>query len=58
MDRLVHSNAAPNGARKRVAAKETSRTNDPERTKADIMEVAASEFGENFVTVLTTHWWS
>jgi AcrR family transcriptional regulator len=46
MDRLVHSHARPDGARKRAAAKETSRTNDPERTKADIMEVAASEFGE------------
>jgi AcrR family transcriptional regulator len=28
------------------AAKETTRTNDPERTKADILEVAAAEFGE------------
>jgi AcrR family transcriptional regulator len=30
----------------KLAAKETTRTNDPERTKANILEVAASEFGE------------
>lgn len=28
------------------AAKETTRTNDPERTQANILEVAAAEFGE------------
>ena len=30
----------------RAPARETSRTNDPERTKANIIEVAAAEFGE------------
>ena len=35
MNELVHSRS-----------KETGRTNDPERTKANIMEVAAAEFGE------------
>lgn len=30
----------------RAGAKETTRTNDPERTKANILQVAASEFGE------------
>ena len=30
----------------KAAAKEPTRTNDPERTKANIMEVAAAEFGE------------
>src|SRR3982751_1101000 len=34
-------------ARKRASApKEQGRTNDPERTKANILEVAAAEFGE------------
>jgi AcrR family transcriptional regulator len=33
-------------ARKRPAGKETGRTNDPERTKADILRVAEVEFGE------------
>jgi len=31
---------------RKAAAKETTRTNDPERTKANILEVAAAEFGE------------
>ena len=44
MNELVHSEA---GARARQPArKETGRTNDPERTKANILEVAAAEFGE------------
>ncbi|RYY85332.1 MAG: TetR family transcriptional regulator, partial [Comamonadaceae bacterium] len=30
----------------RPAAREPTRTNDPERTKANIMEVAEAEFGE------------
>jgi len=33
-------------ARKRAAAKPEPRTNDPERTKADIIEVATHEFSE------------
>jgi AcrR family transcriptional regulator len=33
-------------ARKRPAGKEPGRTNDPERTKADILRVAEVEFGE------------
>lgn len=36
----------PGGRSGKPAAKETTRTNDPERTKANILEVAASEFGE------------
>jgi AcrR family transcriptional regulator len=45
MNELVHLRRSA-GRSARPAAKETSRTNDPERTKADIMEVAAGEFGE------------
>jgi AcrR family transcriptional regulator len=46
MIELVHS--ARRGAAKRTGtpARETGRTNDPERTKANILEVAAAEFGE------------
>jgi AcrR family transcriptional regulator len=44
MNELVHSGKV--AARPAKAAKETSRTNDPERTKANILEVAAAEFGE------------
>ena len=44
MNELVHSKAP---AKRRTApARETTRTNDPERTKANILEVAALEFGE------------
>ncbi|MGV3573277.1 MAG: TetR/AcrR family transcriptional regulator [Ramlibacter sp.] len=42
MNQLVQRGRA--GAK--PAARETTRTNDPERTKANIMEVAAAEFGE------------
>jgi len=45
MNELVHS-AGRAGTRKQQPARETSRTNDPERTKANILEVAAAEFGE------------
>jgi len=45
MNELVHSRRGAGRAAK-PAAKETGRTNDPERTKADIMDVAAAEFGE------------
>lgn len=45
MNELVHSKR-PAGRSAKPPAKETTRTNDPERTKADIMEVAAAEFGE------------
>lgn len=41
MNELVHSRRAA-----RPAARETTRTNDPERTRANILEVAAAEFGE------------
>lgn len=44
MNELVQKGAAGRSAR--PAAKETTRTNDPERTKANILEVAAAEFGE------------
>jgi AcrR family transcriptional regulator len=45
MNELVHSRARAAGGRGN-APRETTRTNDPERTKADILEVAAAEFGE------------
>lgn len=45
MNELVHKKA-PRVATRAEAPRETSRTNDPERTKANIMEVAAREFGE------------
>jgi AcrR family transcriptional regulator len=45
MNELVHSRRAANRSAK-PPAKETTRTNDPERTKANILEVAAAEFGE------------
>ncbi len=42
MNQLVHGRRAARAG----AAKEATRTNDPDRTKADILEVAAAEFGE------------
>ena len=45
MNELVHGGRAT-GRSAKPASKETGRTNDPERTKADILEVAATEFGE------------
>ena len=44
MNELVHSKAL--SKRRTSPARETTRTNDPERTRANILEVAASEFGE------------
>ena len=46
MNELVHSGARAAKGGPKPAAREPSRTNDPERTKANIMEVAAAEFGE------------
>jgi AcrR family transcriptional regulator len=43
MNELVQRSRSRSG---KPAAKETTRTNDPERTKANILEVAAAEFGE------------
>lgn len=45
MNDLVHRGRS-SGRSARPAAKETTRTNDPERTRANILEVAANEFGE------------
>ena len=45
MNQLVHKFRSA-GVRPRQPAGQTSRTNDPERTKANILEVAAKEFGE------------
>jgi AcrR family transcriptional regulator len=45
MNELVHTRAQAARGRKE-APRETSRTNDPERTQANILEVAAAEFGE------------
>src|SRR4051812_28314721 len=45
MNELVHSRRSA-GRSAKPPAKETTRTNDPERTKANILEVAAAEFGE------------
>jgi AcrR family transcriptional regulator len=44
MNQTVHSRRAPVGAR--PAVKETTRTNDPERTMANILDVALAEFAE------------
>lgn len=46
MNQLVHTKRAAAGARAKEPPVESGRTNDPERTKANIMEVAAAEFGE------------
>lgn len=46
MNELVHSKARAAQPRRKEAPRETTRTNDPERTKANILEVAAAEFGE------------
>jgi AcrR family transcriptional regulator len=45
MNEVVHPRPRTAAARS-PAAREATRTNDPERTKADILEVAAAEFGE------------
>jgi AcrR family transcriptional regulator len=45
MNELVQK-SRPFGVRRRPAAGETGRTNDPERTRANILSVAAREFGE------------
>ena len=46
MNELVHSGGRAAAGARKAPARETSRTNDPERTKANILEVAAGEFGE------------
>ena len=46
MNELVHRNVLAARGRAKEPARETTRTNDPERTKANIMDVAAAEFGE------------
>ena len=46
MNELVHARSRSAAGRSKQAPRETTRTNDPERTKANILEVAASEFGE------------
>jgi AcrR family transcriptional regulator len=45
MNELVHP-ATRSAKGRKAATRETTRTNDPERTKANILEVAAAEFGE------------
>lgn len=45
MNELVHGQR-PAGRSAKPAGKETTRTNDPEATRANILEVAAAEFGE------------
>jgi AcrR family transcriptional regulator len=45
MNELVHR-GLPARRPARAGAKEPTRTNDPERTRANILEVAAAEFGE------------
>jgi AcrR family transcriptional regulator len=45
MNELVHSRK-PAARAAKPATKETTRTNDPERTRANILEIAAIEFGE------------
>jgi AcrR family transcriptional regulator len=46
MNQMVHTKRTPGRLRAKEPASEGGRTNDPERTKANIMEVAAAEFGE------------
>jgi AcrR family transcriptional regulator len=46
MNQLVHSKRLVPPLRAKEPARESGRTNDPERTKANILEVAAVEFGE------------
>jgi AcrR family transcriptional regulator len=46
MNELVHSRARAANPPRSGAPRETPRTNDPERTKADILEIAAAEFAE------------
>lgn len=46
MNELVHRAGARRTRSAAPAPKETRRTNDPERTKANILEVAEAEFGE------------
>jgi AcrR family transcriptional regulator len=46
MNQLVHSKRLVAPRRAKAPAKEASRTNDPERTKTNILAVAAVEFGE------------
>jgi AcrR family transcriptional regulator len=45
MNELVHSRSAK-AVRKTKVPRDTPRTNDPERTMANILEVATAEFGE------------
>ncbi|MBE7367839.1 TetR/AcrR family transcriptional regulator [Ramlibacter pallidus] len=46
MNELVHAKLRARAARAGDGPREPTRTNDPERTKANILEVAAAEFGE------------
>jgi AcrR family transcriptional regulator len=46
MNGPVHTQARPTRRRPAPATTETGRTNDPERTRADILEVATREFAE------------
>jgi AcrR family transcriptional regulator len=46
MNQPVHSTKPSKAAPKRATKKPEARTNDPERTKADIIKVATAEFSE------------
>ena len=46
MNELVHPGAGAAGTARKPPGRETSRTNDPERTRANILEVAAAEFSQ------------
>src|SRR5215203_1312657 len=47
MNELVHAGARRKGGRSAAPARKApGRTNDPERTQANILEVAEAEFGE------------
>ncbi len=46
MNHLVHTKRTTARVRAKEPPRESGRTNDPERTKANILEVAAAEFGE------------
>jgi len=46
VNELVHTKLKSEARPPRPPARETTRTNDPERTRADILAVAEAEFGE------------
>ena len=56
MNEPVHPMAGKTGAA-RPAGRERGRTNDPERTRADILAVAEQEFGEKGLAGPKNHYY-